>query len=132
MRGGAGLPRGPPRFQAGSAGGGGGGGGGRREVLPHVLPSPTPLALPVANNCTRPIKLCMSGTGHPFLNIYCDYEPGSEYDLDSIAQSCLNLELQFTPFQLHHAECVRRPPRFSVPAAAALAPLPPRVTPVLG
>nr|XP_025973873.1 KICSTOR complex protein kaptin [Dromaius novaehollandiae] len=43
----------------------------------------------------------------PFLNIYCDYEPGSEYDLDSIAQSCLNLELQFTPFQLHHAEvCV--------------------------
>ncbi|XP_062454232.1 KICSTOR complex protein kaptin isoform X3 [Rhea pennata] len=43
----------------------------------------------------------------PFLNIYCDYEPGSEYDLDSIAQSCLNLELQFTPFQLYHAEvCV--------------------------
>ncbi|XP_059689138.1 LOW QUALITY PROTEIN: KICSTOR complex protein kaptin [Gavia stellata] len=43
----------------------------------------------------------------PFLNIYCDYEPGSEYDLDSVAQSCLNLELQFTPFQLCHAEvCV--------------------------
>ncbi|XP_074163022.1 KICSTOR complex protein kaptin isoform X1 [Sminthopsis crassicaudata] len=40
----------------------------------------------------------------PFLNIYCDYEPGSEYNLDSIAQSCLNLELQFTPFQLGHAE----------------------------
>uniref|UniRef100_F6SRD7 Kaptin, actin binding protein n=1 Tax=Ornithorhynchus anatinus TaxID=9258 RepID=F6SRD7_ORNAN len=40
----------------------------------------------------------------PFLNIYCDYEPGSEYNLDSIAQSCLNLELQFTPFQLSHAE----------------------------
>ncbi|XP_030400365.1 KICSTOR complex protein kaptin isoform X2 [Gopherus evgoodei] len=40
----------------------------------------------------------------PFLNIYCDYEPGSEYNLDSIAQSCLNLELQFTPFQLYHAE----------------------------
>ncbi|KAK4806281.1 hypothetical protein QYF61_008467 [Mycteria americana] len=40
----------------------------------------------------------------PFLNIYCDYEPGSEYDLDSVAQSCLNLELQFTPFQLCHAE----------------------------
>ncbi|XP_044290995.1 KICSTOR complex protein kaptin [Varanus komodoensis] len=39
-----------------------------------------------------------------FLNIYCDYEPGSEYNLDSIAQSCLNLELQFTPFQLYHAE----------------------------
>ncbi|XP_042637205.1 KICSTOR complex protein kaptin [Orycteropus afer afer] len=42
--------------------------------------------------------------GSPFLNIYCDYEPGSEYNLDSIAQSCLNLELQFTPFQLCHAE----------------------------
>ncbi|XP_029029089.1 KICSTOR complex protein kaptin [Betta splendens] len=40
----------------------------------------------------------------PFLNIYCDYEPGSEFNLDSIAQSCLNLELQFTPFQLYHAE----------------------------
>ncbi|XP_005987875.1 KICSTOR complex protein kaptin [Latimeria chalumnae] len=40
----------------------------------------------------------------PFLNIYCDYEPGSEYNLDSIAQSCLNLELQFTPFQLYHTE----------------------------
>lgn len=40
----------------------------------------------------------------PFLNIYCDYEPGSEYNLDSIAQSCLNLELQFTPFQLCHVE----------------------------
>ncbi|XP_014403690.1 PREDICTED: kaptin, partial [Myotis brandtii] len=42
--------------------------------------------------------------GSPFLNIYCDYEPGSEYNLDSIAQSCLNLELRFTPFQLCHAE----------------------------
>ncbi|XP_078735030.1 KICSTOR complex protein kaptin isoform X2 [Lampetra fluviatilis] len=40
----------------------------------------------------------------PFLNIYCDYEPGSEYNLDSIAQSCLNLELQFIPFQLCHTE----------------------------
>nr|XP_034348362.1 KICSTOR complex protein kaptin isoform X3 [Arvicanthis niloticus] len=42
--------------------------------------------------------------GSPFLNIYCDYEPGSEYNLDSIAESCLNLELQFTPFQLCHAD----------------------------
>uniref|UniRef100_A0A3Q2FSN6 Kaptin (actin binding protein) n=1 Tax=Cyprinodon variegatus TaxID=28743 RepID=A0A3Q2FSN6_CYPVA len=40
----------------------------------------------------------------PFLNIYCDYEPGSEFNLESIAQSCLNLELQFTPFQLYHTE----------------------------
>ncbi|XP_051776458.1 KICSTOR complex protein kaptin isoform X3 [Erpetoichthys calabaricus] len=43
----------------------------------------------------------------PFLNIYCDYEPGSEYNLDSIAQSCLNLELQFTPFQLYHTDVLR-------------------------
>lgn len=66
----------------------------------------------------------------PFLNIYCDYEPGSEFNLESIArewssvlmctvltdvsdadgsvclwtESCLNLELQFTPFQLYHTE----------------------------
>ncbi|XP_018591275.2 KICSTOR complex protein kaptin [Scleropages formosus] len=40
----------------------------------------------------------------PFLNIYCDYEPGSEFNLDSVAQSCLNLELQFTPFRLYHTE----------------------------
>ncbi|XP_053908793.1 KICSTOR complex protein kaptin isoform X2 [Cuculus canorus] len=46
----------------------------------------------------------------PFLNIYCDYEPGCENDLDCIAQSCLNLELQFTPFQLCHAEvCLGSP-----------------------
>uniref|UniRef100_A0A8C2SRX7 Kaptin, actin binding protein n=1 Tax=Coturnix japonica TaxID=93934 RepID=A0A8C2SRX7_COTJA len=42
----------------------------------------------------------------PFLNIYCDYEPGCEFDLDSVAQSCLNLELRFTPLQLCHAEYV--------------------------
>ncbi|XP_072777008.1 KICSTOR complex protein kaptin [Taeniopygia guttata] len=40
----------------------------------------------------------------PFLNIYCDYEPGCEFDLDSVAQSCVNLELRFTPFQLCHAQ----------------------------
>ncbi|NXP42109.1 KPTN protein, partial [Leiothrix lutea] len=38
------------------------------------------------------------------VNIYCDYEPGCEFDLDSVAQSCLNLELRFTPFQLCHAQ----------------------------
>ncbi|XP_048474161.1 KICSTOR complex protein kaptin [Rhincodon typus] len=50
----------------------------------------------------------------PFLNIYCDYEPGSEYNLDSIAQSCLNLELQFTPFQLCHVEIEERHQRETV------------------
>ncbi|KAM9590738.1 KICSTOR complex protein kaptin-like isoform 2-T2 [Morphnus guianensis] len=99
----------------------------------------------------------------PFLNIYCDYEPGSEYDLDSVAhkcvpprgsgspqedtagaggsqrspwpwaplspaESCLNLELQFTPFQLCHTECVPHPlphpamPRSPTPAPPTLAP----------
>uniref|UniRef100_A0A673NQY5 Kaptin (actin binding protein) n=1 Tax=Sinocyclocheilus rhinocerous TaxID=307959 RepID=A0A673NQY5_9TELE len=42
----------------------------------------------------------------PFLNIYCDYEPGSKFNLESIAQSCLNLALQFTLFQLYHIEYV--------------------------
>ncbi|XP_069765780.1 KICSTOR complex protein kaptin isoform X2 [Narcine bancroftii] len=50
----------------------------------------------------------------PFLNIYCDYEPGSEYNLDSIAQSCLNLELQFTPFQLCHVEVQERGERETI------------------
>uniref|UniRef100_A0A8V5GQ35 Uncharacterized protein n=1 Tax=Melopsittacus undulatus TaxID=13146 RepID=A0A8V5GQ35_MELUD len=40
----------------------------------------------------------------PFLNIYCDYEPGSEYDLDSVAQSCLKPGAAVHPFQLCHAE----------------------------
>lgn len=50
------------------------------------------------------IKDPLSDKSTPFLNIYCDYEPGSEFNLESIAQSCLNLELQFTPFQLFHTE----------------------------
>lgn len=101
----------------------------------------------------------------PFLNIYCDYEPGSEYDLDSVArkcvppgvrvpppgalcppqedtagaggswhgpwtwaplspaESCLNLELQFTPFQLCHAECVPHTlPHPATPRSPALSP----------
>uniref|UniRef100_A0A663F7N4 Kaptin, actin binding protein n=1 Tax=Aquila chrysaetos chrysaetos TaxID=223781 RepID=A0A663F7N4_AQUCH len=48
----------------------------------------------------------------PFLNIYCDYEPGSEYDLNSVACSCLNLEFQFTLFQLCHTEvCIGDKPK---------------------
>ncbi|XP_014671795.1 PREDICTED: kaptin-like [Priapulus caudatus] len=41
-----------------------------------------------------------------FLNIYSDWEPGSEFNLDSIAQSCLSLDLQFTPYQLYHTDMV--------------------------
>uniref|UniRef100_A0A8C7NFJ4 Uncharacterized protein n=1 Tax=Oncorhynchus mykiss TaxID=8022 RepID=A0A8C7NFJ4_ONCMY len=39
-----------------------------------------------------------------FLNIYCDYKPWSEFNLEFIAHNCLNLELQFTPFQLYRKE----------------------------
>ncbi|XP_031817506.1 KICSTOR complex protein kaptin [Sarcophilus harrisii] len=58
----------------------------------------------------------------PFLNIYCDYEPGSEYNLDSIAQSCLNLELQFTPFQLGHAERPKNGPNPPTPSTSPSTP----------
>ncbi|XP_064208139.1 KICSTOR complex protein kaptin isoform X4 [Anguilla rostrata] len=53
---------------------------------------------------SSPISQDSGDKASPFLNIYCDYEPGSEFNLESIAQSCLNLELQFTPFQLYHTE----------------------------
>ncbi|XP_074645188.1 KICSTOR complex protein kaptin-like [Tubulanus polymorphus] len=51
----------------------------------------------VKNNETKPSK---------FLNIYSEWEPETEFDLDSIAQGCFNLELQFIPFQLYHAELI--------------------------
>ncbi|KAK7904274.1 hypothetical protein WMY93_016881 [Mugilogobius chulae] len=54
--------------------------------------------------CSLPTSQDSGDKATPFLNIYCDYEPGSEFNLESIAQSCLNLELQFTPFQLYHTE----------------------------
>uniref|UniRef100_A0A7N4PKB0 Uncharacterized protein n=1 Tax=Sarcophilus harrisii TaxID=9305 RepID=A0A7N4PKB0_SARHA len=59
---------------------------------------------PWPRSCSSTTSRDSGDKASPFLNIYCDYEPGSEYNLDSIAQSCLNLELQFTPFQLGHAE----------------------------
>ncbi|XP_070570250.1 KICSTOR complex protein kaptin-like [Ptychodera flava] len=39
-----------------------------------------------------------------FLNIYSPWEAGSEYNLDSIAQGCFNLELDFIPYHLYHTE----------------------------
>lgn len=41
-------------------------------------PPPTPRA--------RPPPQDSGDKASPFLNIYCDYEPGSEYDLDSVAR----------------------------------------------
>lgn len=92
------------------------------------------LSLCVCNTKAQLIADVLQDSGDkatPFLNIYCDYEPGSEFNLESIArewcreqmcvvclfphadvcvflwaESCLNLELQFTPFQLYHTEWV--------------------------
>uniref|UniRef100_A0A8C7CZY8 Uncharacterized protein n=1 Tax=Oncorhynchus kisutch TaxID=8019 RepID=A0A8C7CZY8_ONCKI len=53
------------------------------------------------------IKIFLNDSGDKatlFLNIYCDYKPWSEFNLEFIAHNCLNLELQFTPFQLYHKE----------------------------
>ncbi|XP_076313832.1 KICSTOR complex protein kaptin-like isoform X2 [Tachypleus tridentatus] len=37
-----------------------------------------------------------------YLNIYSDWEPGRVFDLDTIAQGCQSLELEFIPYQLTH------------------------------
>ncbi|KDR12519.1 KICSTOR complex protein kaptin-like isoform X2 [Zootermopsis nevadensis] len=39
-----------------------------------------------------------------YLNIYSEWEPSSEINLDSVAQSCLMIELDFIPYQLYHTE----------------------------
>jgi len=39
-----------------------------------------------------------------YFNIYTDWEPKSEFSLESIAQSCRSLELNFIPYMLFHAE----------------------------
>ncbi|XP_077993085.1 KICSTOR complex protein kaptin-like [Glandiceps talaboti] len=39
-----------------------------------------------------------------FLNIYSPWEPGSEYNLESIAQGCFNMELDFIPYHLYHTD----------------------------
>lgn len=37
-----------------------------------------------------------------YLNIYSEWEPSSEFNLESVAQNCLILELNFIPYQLYH------------------------------
>lgn len=47
----------------------------------------------------------------PFLNIYCDYEPGSEYNLDSIARE---FSLPNSVFRCHLLSCFCFPGHFGV------------------
>lgn len=41
-----------------------------------------------------------------YFNIYSDWEPSNECDLDSIAQGCLSICLDFIPFHLTHTELI--------------------------
>ncbi|CAH1777188.1 unnamed protein product [Owenia fusiformis] len=50
------------------------------------------------------IKEGPDGKPVPFINIYSDWEQGSEYNLASIAQGCFSLELPCIPYYLSHAQ----------------------------
>ncbi|GAB6024576.1 hypothetical protein CHUAL_009726 [Chamberlinius hualienensis] len=39
-----------------------------------------------------------------YLNIYREWEPQLNFNLDSISQSCLSLELKFIPYKLYHTQ----------------------------
>ncbi|XP_069681565.1 KICSTOR complex protein kaptin-like isoform X2 [Periplaneta americana] len=39
-----------------------------------------------------------------YLNIYSEWEPSSEINLDSVSQNCLMIELNFIPYQLYHTQ----------------------------
>ncbi|GBN57436.1 KICSTOR complex protein kaptin [Araneus ventricosus] len=41
-----------------------------------------------------------------YFNIYSDWEPSKECDLDNIAQGCLSICLEFIPFHLTHTEII--------------------------
>lgn len=41
-----------------------------------------------------------------FLNIYSESEENREFNIESIAQNCLNVELNFIPYHLTHTELV--------------------------
>ncbi|XP_056020542.1 KICSTOR complex protein kaptin-like [Ostrea edulis] len=41
-----------------------------------------------------------------YLNIYSSCEPGEESHLDSIAQGCLTIDLDFVPYQLTHTQII--------------------------
>lgn len=46
------------------------------------------------------IKNAENQASQQYFNIY--WEPGSEFNLDTIAQSCTSLQLTFVPFKLYH------------------------------
>ncbi|KAJ3636757.1 hypothetical protein MTP99_000270 [Tenebrio molitor] len=41
-----------------------------------------------------------------YLNIYSEWEESDEFNIDNIAQNCLNVELTFTPYQLTHTNLI--------------------------
>lgn len=41
-----------------------------------------------------------------YLNIYSEWEENMDFNIDNIAQNCLNVELNFVPYQLTHTELV--------------------------
>lgn len=41
-----------------------------------------------------------------YLNIYSEWEENEDFNIDNIAQNCLNVELSFTPYQLTHTELI--------------------------
>ncbi|RZC40634.1 kaptin-like, partial [Asbolus verrucosus] len=41
-----------------------------------------------------------------YLNIYSEWEENDDFNIDNIAQNCLNVELNFTPYQLTHTDLI--------------------------
>ncbi|EFA06740.2 KICSTOR complex protein kaptin [Tribolium castaneum] len=41
-----------------------------------------------------------------YLNIYSEWEESDDFNIDNIAQNCLNVELSFTPYQLTHTDLI--------------------------
>lgn len=41
-------------------------------------------------------------TRENYLNIYSAWESSQDFNLESISQNCLNVELSFIPYQLYH------------------------------
>ncbi|XP_060519052.1 KICSTOR complex protein kaptin-like [Cylas formicarius] len=47
-----------------------------------------------------------SDTLETFLNIYCQLEENEDFDIENIAQNCLNVELNFIPYKLLHTHLI--------------------------
>lgn len=55
------------------------------------------------------IKSGESGSPSQYLNIYSDWEPGSEPLLDEMMQTCMSLKLDYIPYQLTHCRVKEDP-----------------------